>query len=187
MNQYIIQNIKLSFEISKDEAFAVAKHRLLKFFPKKSIGDMKIYKTSVDARKKENICFVYSVSAEVHSSARVDEKILAKEGIVPLKEEEMTIEDIPAVELPTEHVPPRTPEQESLDSELIMLLREQLAGAYPISDATFTYIYNETIDGRECFVYEMKNGEVTESFAVSTDSAAIYHLEEEGFVSIFDI
>ena len=92
MNQYIIQNIKLSFEISKDEAFAVAKHRLLKFFSKKSIGDMKIYKTSVDARKKENICFVYSVSAEVHSPARVDEKILAKEGIVPLKEEEMTIE-----------------------------------------------------------------------------------------------
>ncbi len=91
MNRYIIQNIKLSFEISKDEAFAVARHRLLKFFPKKSIGEMKIYKTSVDARKKDNICFVYSICAEISSHVRVDEKTLAKEGIVPLTEEKIHI------------------------------------------------------------------------------------------------
>ncbi len=91
MSQYIIQNIKLSFEISKDEAFAVAKHRLLKFFSKKSIGTMKIYKTSVDARKKDNICFVYSVCADISSVPRADEKTLAKEGIVPLTEEEIRI------------------------------------------------------------------------------------------------
>ncbi len=91
MSQYIIQNIKLSFEISKDEAFAIAKHRLLKFFSKKSIGEMKIYKTSVDARKKDNICFVYSVCADVHGASRVDEKTLAKEGIVPLTEDAMEI------------------------------------------------------------------------------------------------
>ncbi len=91
MSQYIIQNIKLSFEISKDEAFAIAKHRLLKFFSKKSIGEMKIYKTSVDARKKDNICFVYSVSAEVFASPKSDAKALAKEGIVPLENEELKI------------------------------------------------------------------------------------------------
>ncbi len=91
MREYIIQNIKLSFEISEDEAFAVAKHRLLKFFSKKSIGTMRIYKTSVDARKKDNICFVYSVAARVDSSARVDEKFLAKEGIVLLVEEPLTL------------------------------------------------------------------------------------------------
>ena len=91
MSQYIIQNIKLSFEISKDEAFATAKHRLLKFFSKKSIGEMKIYKTSVDARKKDNICFVYSVCADIHGNARADEKLLAKEGIVPLTEDAMDI------------------------------------------------------------------------------------------------
>ncbi len=91
MNQYLIQNIKLSFEISKDEAFAVAKHRLLKFFSKKSIGEMKIYKTSVDARKKDNICFVYSVCVNIQGAPRVDEKMLAREGIVPLTEEEMNI------------------------------------------------------------------------------------------------
>ena len=52
---YIVQNIKLSFEASKDEALAMAKHRLLKFFPQNSIRELKIYKTSVDARKKDNI------------------------------------------------------------------------------------------------------------------------------------
>ncbi len=91
MNQYIIQNIKLSFEISKDEAFAVARHRLLKFFSPKSIGEMKIYKTSVDARKKDNICFVYSVSADVKAPAPRDIKRLQKEGIVPLEEAPMDI------------------------------------------------------------------------------------------------
>ena len=55
---YIIQNVKLSIEASKDEAFAIAKHRLLKFFPKNAIGNIAIYKTSIDARKKDNICFV---------------------------------------------------------------------------------------------------------------------------------
>ena len=91
MSQYIIQNIKLSFETTKDDAFAVAKRRLSKFFPAKSIRDMNIYKTSVDARKKDNICFVYSVSATVTSDKAVDEKLLAKEGIVPLTEDPMDI------------------------------------------------------------------------------------------------
>ncbi len=91
MSQYIVQNIKLSFEISKDEAFAVAKHRLLKFISPKSLGEMKIYKTSVDARKKDNICFVYSVCANVTGASRVDEKRLVREGIVPLKEDCMNI------------------------------------------------------------------------------------------------
>ncbi len=91
MNQYLIQNIKLSFEISKDEAFAIAKHRLLKFFPKKSIGEMKIYKTSVDARKKDNICFVYSVCVNLSEDVHANEKSLAKEGIVPLTEEPMAV------------------------------------------------------------------------------------------------
>ena len=88
---YIIQNIKLSIEASKDEAFAIAKHRLLKFFPKNAITDLAIYKTSVDARKKDNICFVYSVSAKTAFAAKADEKILAKEGIVPMTEDSIQI------------------------------------------------------------------------------------------------
>ncbi len=89
---YIIQNIKLSIEASKDEAFAIAKRRLLKFFPKSAIGKMAIYKASVDARKKENICFVYSVSAEIAGNTYPDEKKLSHEGIVPMGSDEMQIE-----------------------------------------------------------------------------------------------
>ena len=89
---YIVQNIKLSIEEPKDEAFAIAKRRLLKFFSKTSIGEMEIYKSSIDARKKENICFVYSVSAKVSAVARADEKTMAKEGIVPLSEDIMRVE-----------------------------------------------------------------------------------------------
>ena len=89
---YIVQNIKLSIEESKDEALTMAKHRLLKFFPKNSIEGLSIYKTSVDARKKENILFVYSVSAKVHGKPRADANVLAKEGIVPMQSEALTVE-----------------------------------------------------------------------------------------------
>ena len=91
MSQYIVQNIKLPFETTKDDAFAFAKRRLSKFFPVKSIRELKIYKTSIDARKKDNICFVYSVAAEVACEKSVDGKLLAKEGIVPLVEEPITV------------------------------------------------------------------------------------------------
>ena len=89
---YIVQNIKLSIEASKDEAFAIAKHRLLKFFPKNSVGNLSIYKTSIDARKKDNILFVYSVSAQISADSRYDEKTLAKEGIALMSDDYMKVE-----------------------------------------------------------------------------------------------
>ena len=70
----------------------MAKHRLLKFFAKNSIGELTIYKTSIDARKKENILFVYSVSAKIHGNQKPNESALAKEGIVFMQEDEMTVE-----------------------------------------------------------------------------------------------
>ena len=89
---YIVQNIKLSIEASKDEAFAMAKHRLLKFFPKNSIGEMTVYKTSIDARKKENILFVYSIAVEIHGNPRSNEDALLKDGIVTMKEDDISVE-----------------------------------------------------------------------------------------------
>lgn len=76
---YIIQNIKLPIEASKDDAIFQARQRLLKFFSQKEIGDLRIHKCSVDARKQEDIRFVYSVAAEVLGEA--DEKKLAAWGI----------------------------------------------------------------------------------------------------------
>ena len=89
---YIVQNIKLSIEASKDEAFAIAKHRLLKFFPKNSIEKMELYKTSIDARKKDHIIFVYSISAKISSKSKFDEKTLASEGIALMTEDPMEVE-----------------------------------------------------------------------------------------------
>ncbi len=89
MEKYIVQNIKLSIDSPKEEVFAKAKQRLLKFFSSKSLGSMEIYKTSVDARKKDHICFVYSVIAE--TSERANAKALALDGIVPMTEDSLEI------------------------------------------------------------------------------------------------
>lgn len=70
----------------------MAKHRLLKFFPQNSIRELKIYKTSVDARKKDNIFFVYSVSATIQGKPRVAEAVLMKDGIVSMQEESLSVE-----------------------------------------------------------------------------------------------
>lgn len=89
MRTYIIQNIRLPIEASKDEVFACATQRLLKFFSKMAIGKMKIHKSSVDARKKTDIRFVYSVAAEIDGGA--DDEMLAADGIVPTADEKMEI------------------------------------------------------------------------------------------------
>jgi hypothetical protein len=89
MRTYIIQNIRLPIEASKDEVFACANQRLLKFFSKTAIGKMKIHKSSVDARKKTDIQFVYSVAAEIEDGA--DDETLAANGIVPTADEKMEI------------------------------------------------------------------------------------------------
>ena len=81
MQRYIVQNIKLPFEASKDVVLAQAKRRLLKFFAKKDIVRAEIAKRSVDARKKNDIKFVWSVWAEIASDEKLDASRLAAEGI----------------------------------------------------------------------------------------------------------
>ena len=61
----------------------------IKFFSKTAIGKMKIHKSSVDARKKTDIQFVYSVAAEIEDGA--DDETLAANGIVPTADEKMEI------------------------------------------------------------------------------------------------
>ncbi len=98
-----------------------------------------------------------------------------------------TPDKTPEVEPPKVEAPERTPEQQMLDNTLIMLLREQLAGAYPVKGATFTFTANEELEGKECFAYEMKNGDTTEIFAVATDGTAIFNLQGKDFVKIIDL
>ena len=74
---------------STDETFLFARKRLLKFFSADSISEMKIFKKSVDARKKADIKFVYSVIATVDGKKPDDEK-LARDGITVAKEADIT-------------------------------------------------------------------------------------------------
>ncbi len=89
MQKYIINNIKLSYRTSKDAALKIAEKALLKFFSKSSIRSLVISKRSLDARKKENISFVYSVTAEIDSNKTIPEKRLLSENMILVKEEEI--------------------------------------------------------------------------------------------------
>lgn len=99
------------------------------------------------------------------------------------KEEEKT----PNTETPVDMPKERTPEEQLVDKNLTMVLREQLAGAYDVKGATFTFTAVEELEGKECFAYEMKKGESRDVFAVATDCSAIFHLEGKDFVKIFSV
>lgn len=90
MSRYIVQNIKLPIEASKDEVLSAAKQRLLKFFSKANLISCDLHKQSVDARKKNDICFVYSVMAEIRETNKIDKTCLIREGIVLWSEETPT-------------------------------------------------------------------------------------------------
>ena len=60
----ILNNIKLPIDASWEEAFSVAERRLSKAIRFKEKPIYRIYRKSVDARKKNDIKFVYSVAVE---------------------------------------------------------------------------------------------------------------------------
>ena len=86
MKRYIVQNIKLPIEAGKDVVFANAERRLLTFFGRSQIIRREIFKKSIDARKRDDIKFVWSVIFDVETNREYDEKKLARDGIVALKE-----------------------------------------------------------------------------------------------------
>lgn len=90
MQKYIVNNIKLSYRTSKDAALKIAEKALLKFFSKNNIKSLVISKRSLDARKKDSISFVYSVTAEVENDKHIPEKRLLSENMVLVKEESIS-------------------------------------------------------------------------------------------------
>ena len=88
-HRYIVQNIKMPIGASTDETFHFARKRLLKFFSADSISEMKIFKKSVDARKRADIKFVYSVIATVEGKSPDEEK-LGRDGITAAKSADIT-------------------------------------------------------------------------------------------------
>ena len=83
---YIINNIILPLDASFSEAFSVAEKKLEKIGVKSFVETLKIYKKSIDARRKNDIKFVYSVLA-LGSFPELNDSILKTSGISKYKVE----------------------------------------------------------------------------------------------------
>ena len=62
----IVKNIKLPLNASQQEAFSVAKKRIKKLCVSTDSLKLSVYKKSIDARRKDDIYFVYSIAAAGH-------------------------------------------------------------------------------------------------------------------------
>lgn len=90
----IIKNISLPFYVDEIEAVAAAKKKVARSGLSPRDFSFDIYKRSVDARKKDDILFVYSVVAETRANIAIDETRISKYGIssVPSSDEEAALE-----------------------------------------------------------------------------------------------
>ena len=77
---YIVNNVTLPINASHKEAFAIASKRLMALGVRTANCELSIYKRSVDARKKNDIKFVYSVMVSGELPILSDEK-MQKNGI----------------------------------------------------------------------------------------------------------
>ena len=91
----LVNNVKLSVSASHKEAFSVALGRLRKLGIISDESNCSVFRRSIDARKKENILFVYSVAVKC-GDMRQDFERLRKNDIVVLSAE------IPSPEIGTE-------------------------------------------------------------------------------------
>ena len=61
---FIVNNIKLPINASSSEAFSIAKRRISKKLQSSGKLSFSVFKRSIDARKKQDIRFIYSVAVE---------------------------------------------------------------------------------------------------------------------------
>ncbi len=88
---YVVNNISLPVHASVEEAFSVAKKRLASVGVNSDLNNLAVYRRSIDARRKNEIKFVYSISC-IASPAKVDATILARYGIGIIAYETPTFE-----------------------------------------------------------------------------------------------
>ncbi len=81
----LVPSIGLPFTTHADEAFALAGAQLRRYGARPQNAEYRIYRRSVDARKREDIRFVYSVAVSGDFSMK-DLSRLARAGIRPLVE-----------------------------------------------------------------------------------------------------
>lgn len=89
----VFNNIKLPIDASVKEAFSVAKRKLAKLSSEHSSVVFSVYRRSVDARRKDKICFVYSISAKIsaEAAAAIDRGRLASADAVITEREKPNI------------------------------------------------------------------------------------------------
>ncbi len=86
----IVNNIKLPINASFEEAFSVAEERLRSAHIKTKDAVYNVYKRSVDARRRDDIKFVYSISVSAEMG-EITEKSLQKAGATIERRELPTI------------------------------------------------------------------------------------------------
>ena len=91
---YIVNNITLPINASHKEAFSIASKKMSALGVKTKDSDFSIYRRSVDARKKGDIKFVYSVMINGDLPV-INEELLKREGIASYSyvEPEFTVGD----------------------------------------------------------------------------------------------
>ena len=88
---YILKDVKLSLDLEGEAAIEVAKKKLKGLNLLSSATELYIYRRSIDARKKQDIKFVYSV-AIVGEWTKSEQARLLKAGLVLLLDSEPTVE-----------------------------------------------------------------------------------------------
>ncbi len=79
-NAYIINNISILLDDDEQSAFRIAKSKLKRINSLPADVKLSVFRRSIDARKKNDIKFVYSILA-VGSFGKISEHILKKEGM----------------------------------------------------------------------------------------------------------
>ncbi len=88
----LIEQIKVSLDATDEDIFDIAKVRISNTRTFSLIGDMHVYKRSIDARKKDDIKIVCTVCAEVEArKGRIDKDYLASKGIKIFTEDNFEI------------------------------------------------------------------------------------------------
>ena len=81
----IVNNIKLSISASFEEAFSIARKKLQKLGVSLADAIFSVYRRSIDARKKDNILFVYSISVK-NAFTKLSDSALADNNIARISE-----------------------------------------------------------------------------------------------------
>lgn len=97
----------------------------------------------------------------------------------PVKQEEPVVDDTTEVIELTE-----------IDRQIIMLLREQLSGAYDTKTAVFTFEHVETVEGSQCRIYSMSYPDIPDAkayFAVLADQSVIYQKLDDNWQQVYSV